>query len=922
MRAGLWKRVGGTGAVVLAALLAVQCGGGEPPIHLGPGKADGGVDITGYAVKGPIAGGVVTAYRLNADLSRGEALATSTTDASGFFGLSLPAFSGDILLVVNGGTYVEEALVDGDAGVSGPALTVNVDFIGIVLGHQAGQPSTANITPISHLAYSLAQYHVRTLGEPLGTAVTDAFTHLGSHFGNVPGVATDLDWQTVVPMPLGAEAGAQLTAAQRAGLVLAGLSQVAASISTRAAISPGGPVNALSLLTALAEDVEADGIFDGLGMGGRQLLLPAGGALHTTGTTATALDSSTVRLSLASAIATYVQSSSNTSSITTPDIAAVTGAISADSDPYLFKSPGTPFDSAPPKLTVVSAPPPYTNQNAVSFSVAADRGPNSTGVKVVVARLEDGTEISGINTGGNLWSFTNVPTGGASPYFEVWAVDNANNSGEQFPIGDYHLRLPCLLDQVAPTIVQDFSVPSYFDERSMQLSNNAVPPQFTWPPSLPPSAVGPGPESAIWKSSARLSWGTAQPTAASLEGGNPTNVPYIRIGIPFNATTEAPIASVVYSIAVEGGAISTGSLIAAQAMPVGSVFFYLPLTRETIPSLVYSSTSPVTFSVSITATDAAGNTTTNTLETTTNSAFLFHIIGPPLYVAPDTGYPDAGDGKSIYPYALANGTYPGKFAGDNGGEIARQARFVVYNPYPVDVPFSSAVSSYQSTGSEEWDDSVWTTNSVVWDVTSLCAAGPPCDVNSPEPQPYVTTPGSLAYACEAASSPQSHRNPPATAFSSATGEFSAWQFGAEATPPGGYSDRLLVPAAQGGIPGAIVVYVGRPWSSFGLPPYAFGTDSNPDGVSRFYRFLQDLWERGASQGPITCNCIPRPPAPPVCQHGMLYAYQQLRWTNVLSAAGESFSGTWTYQSYAPLTPTSDLGDGAARSLDVSGAAAY
>lgn len=141
-------------------------------------------------------------------------------------------------------------------------------------------------------------------------------------------------------------------------------------------------------------------------------------------------------------------------------------------------------------------------------------------------------------------------------------------------------------------------------------------------------------------------------------------------------------------------------------------------------------------------------------------------------------------------------------------------------------------------------------------------------------------------------------------------------------PPGGYSDRLVVPAAQGSTPGAVVVYAGRPWSSFGLPPYTFGTDSNPDGVSRFYRFIQDVWERGARQGTVSCNCVPRPSAPPLCQQGTLYQYPQVRWTKLLSAANESFAGNWTYQSYAPLTPTSDLGDGAARSVAVTGNATY
>ena len=300
----------------------------------------------------------------------------------------------------------------------------------------------------------------------------------------------------------------------------------------------------------------------------------------------------------------------------------------------------------------------------------------------------------------------------------------------------------------------------------------------------------------------------------------------------------------------------------------------------------------------------------------------FHIIGPPLFIQEDANYPTESDAKSIYPFALSDGTYANKFAGDNGGEIARQARFIVYNPYSVAVPFTSSFPAYETTGAEEWDDSLWSVGSVVWDVDDLCSTGPPCSYFGAAPQPFVTTLGSSSYGCEAASNPQSHSNPSSTVFTSPSAGFSAWQPGAENVRPTGYADRILVPAAQAQTPGSIVVYVGRPWSSFGLPPYSFVTDSNPDGVFRYYRFLQDLWEVGASKGTETCHCVPNPPGPPVCVHGLLYEYDQRRWTNVLTAASETFSGTWAYESYAGTTPTSDLGDGAPRSVNVTGAKSY
>jgi len=243
-------------------------------------------------------------------------------------------------------------------------------------------------------------------------------------------------------------------------------------------------------------------------------------------------------------------------------------------------------------------------------------------------------------------------------------------------------------------------------------------------------------------------------------------------------------------------------------------------------------------------------------------------------------------------------------------------------PYAVQVPFNTSFPSYQTTGTEEWDDSVWTAGTVVWDVDGVCGTVPPCSFYGADPQPFVTTIGSASFACEVASNPISHADAPASVFSTSTAEISPWQPGAENVRPLGYEDRVIVPAAQSGDAGVIVVYVGRPWGSFALPPYTFTTDGNPDAVDRFYRFIQDLWRVGESEGGGTCRCVPNPPGAPICLQSKLYEYTQRRWTNVLSAASEAFSGTWAYESYASITPTSDLGDGAPRNVSVNGNATY
>ena len=146
--------------------------------------------------------------------------------------------------------------------------------------------------------------------------------------------------------------------------------------------------------------------------------------------------------------------------------------------------------------------------------------------------------------------------------------------------------------------------------------------------------------------------------------------------------------------------------------------------------------------MTVTATDAAGNVTTVPLgssDPAIGSTFFFHILGPPLFVEEDTGYPGAGDPKSVFPFSLAAGTYAAKFAGDNGGEPARVARFRVWNPYPVAVPIAASVSGFSAAGTEQWDDLVWSMGTRAWDVLGGACGGAelsPCVWSPGTPQPF------------------------------------------------------------------------------------------------------------------------------------------------------------------------------------------
>ena len=562
-------------------------------------------------------------------------------------------------------------------------------------------------------------------------------------------------------------------------------------------------------------------------------------------------------------------------------------------------------------MTVASAPPPYTNQSAVTFTIVADDGPNSTGVKSVWAKLGDGTKVQGAlaSPGGNVWTFSNVATGGPNPYFEVWAIDNANNSGESVAVGPFHLKLPCLKDTVPPTIVFESSVASYFDERTMQLASSAVPPVFVWPPGTQKSPVVPGPGS-IWKSNVRLSGGPSL-SAADLEGPNAQNVPFLQISVPVNPATDAPIASVTYSITVQpSGPTSTGSLLPAARTAPAAQYFDLPFTSETVPALSTVTASPVGLSALVIATDAAGNVTTKQIETGTAGTLAFHIVGAPLFIAEDTSYSGAGDSRSIFPFSLVSGTYGNKFSGSNGGELARVARFRVFNPHAVGVPFSATFASFVASGVEQWDDLVWTVGARQWDV--LGGGCKPVDILT---VPQQSGPGSalsgeswrpllLRGRLQPSEPPQSRsagllRAAPA---SSRPGTAATNLSRRRPMEPGSSSlQRSERGPARSWSTSAV------PFGTFGLPPYVFTTLGNPDGTSRYYRLLQDAYLRGALISQSICNCDTS--KPPICDETEIHDFTQRRWTRALTAASETYSGGLTVTTYALVAPNQDLGEG-------------
>lgn len=86
----------------IATMALSACGGGGNESAAGAS----GLTLSGQAVKGPVSGGLVCAYTLQTPRQQ---IACATTDSKSNYQLQLPQGTGEVLLEVTGGSYVDEA---------------------------------------------------------------------------------------------------------------------------------------------------------------------------------------------------------------------------------------------------------------------------------------------------------------------------------------------------------------------------------------------------------------------------------------------------------------------------------------------------------------------------------------------------------------------------------------------------------------------------------------------------------------------------------------------------------------------------------------------------------------------------------------------------------------------------------------------
>lgn len=504
--------------------------------------------------------------------------------------------------------------------------------------------------------------------------------------------------------------------------------------------------------------------------------------------------------------------------------------------------------STPPEVAFATPPPPYTASPSLALSIIAM---NPTGVRAVYAlagaqrwpavRQEDGT-----------WRVTlQLPVIGKNTV-TIWAEDTSSpapNSGLGMD-PPYQLVQEIFYDPTPPSVTYDAAFASYGDERALEVAADAngiavVPAAYH---VLPKQGVLPG--GHFYKAWSRLSAG-AEMDASELETTNARNIPVLRFAVPFNRNTDSPLATPTFVAHLSCASPcpeypdANGQLLPAAATDDQRALFELPLATETIPALAQLQ-GPGALSISITVTDAAGNTTT-----ASGFDFVFHVIGPPLAIVEDEQYPTnaLADGSTTFAYHLSNNTYAQLWDGARFPNAAvRLMRYVVTNP--TTEPVALRLSYAQAAGGSWQAYEYWTWYNVgePWFLGQSVTQKTSCyDAKSYAidgfsfAQPFCTTAGSSVqcwngtawgtgsvilfhrmgdrtyrFLCGTSEMVEATRGQ--TAGASSVAEISVEPLrvtpelgGQERAPERDLSGQwVLVPPASGGTPGSLVVYLERP----------------------------------------------------------------------------------------------------------------
>jgi hypothetical protein len=291
--------------------------------------------LSGTAVLvAPITGAQIRVVRL--DVNAGEVVGTTTTDEEGNFTVELRETEGTVLVELLGAGQGSTADPLTDKPLS---LSLTDRFSAIVPDLILGESREGIVvSPWSTLIAARVQWDVATNPRPYADALgatTQLFTH---HFGE----RAFLD-----SLPLSPTAGPTngLSTSALHGFATTSLSAVGVDLSRRLMLTPSGLINTISLTQWLADDLRADGAFNGSGTKGPINILDD-----------QYVDIELTRALLGAAMGSFATSTENKSGVGLGDLTAIITAMSTDTSVLYGKAAAVATSTGPGAVITIMSP--------------------------------------------------------------------------------------------------------------------------------------------------------------------------------------------------------------------------------------------------------------------------------------------------------------------------------------------------------------------------------------------------------------------------------------------------------------------------------------------------------------------------------------------------------------------------------------
>jgi hypothetical protein len=274
----------------VAVALSGCGGGGTSPQPSGSGN------LTGDAVKGPVAGATITAYAVSPNGTPGPMLGSTVTDARGAFTVPIDGAGGPVLVRMNGGTYTDEATGATMSMGNSDAMTAAVPSVA------AGASITGvQITPLTSMAESMAEH---MSGGLTNANVMAANAAVGAYF-----MVDDIVYTRPMNPLLPASGSTATQSMMNYGMTLAAMSQYAKS---------AGMAQSSALVTSMMADA-SDGVMDGMA-GGNPIMM---GSMTGSGMGGVAMRPDAGTIGLSDAMGSFLVSGFNMSGVTRTSMAGL-----------------------------------------------------------------------------------------------------------------------------------------------------------------------------------------------------------------------------------------------------------------------------------------------------------------------------------------------------------------------------------------------------------------------------------------------------------------------------------------------------------------------------------------------------------------------------------------------------------------------